>query len=303
MSTATPTRTHDDADAGRREAIGLFLGFLGVVMFGGTLPFTKLAVGELSPWFITIGRAAAAGLLALATIALTRAPRPKRVDILPLVVSGAFLIIGFPALMTTALKQVPAIHGAIVIGVLPLATVVAAAILLGERPSRAFWGYAILGALSVVAYALTRGGLAVHVHDLLLLGSVACAASGYAIAGRLSRQMRGWAVISWSLVLLLPVNLPLAVWLAPADPGAVSASAWTGFAYVSVFSMFLGFFAWNAGLAMGGVARVSQTQLLQTFVSLAIAVPLLGERLDAHALFFASAVVVIVFLGRRARVG
>ena len=277
MSTATPTRTHDDADAGRREAIGLFLGFLGVVMFGGTLPFTKLAVGELSPWFITIGRAAAAGLLALATIALTRAPRPKRVDILPLVVSGAFLIIGFPALMTTALKQVPAIHGAIVIGVLPLAT--------------------------VVAYALTRGGLAGHVHDLLLLGSVACAASGYAIAGRLSRQMRGWAVISWSLVLLLPVNLPLAVWLAPADPGAVSASAWTGFAYVSVFSMFLGFFAWNAGLAMGGVARVSQTQLLQTFVSLAIAVPLLGERLDAHALFFASAVVVIVFLGRRARVG
>lgn len=285
-----------------RETLGLLLGFAGVVMFGGTVPFTKLAVGDLSPWFIVIGRACAAGLMAIAVLVVTGSKRPSRADLLPLLVSGAFLVIGFPALMTIALKSVPAIHGAIVIGVLPLATVVAAALLLGERPSPSFWLYAILGALVVVIYAIRKGGIALHLHDALLLGAVACAACGYTISGRLSRHMRGWAVICWSLVLFLPLTLPATLWLMPDDPAAIPVHAWVGFAYVSLISMFLGFFAWNTGLALGGVSRVSQTQLLQTFVSLAIAAVMLGEALDAETLGFAAAVVVIVFLGRRAKI-
>ncbi|MFN0264305.1 DMT family transporter [Tepidamorphus sp. 3E244] len=289
--------------ARRRELAGYALGFLGVVIFGGTIPFTKLAIHDLSPWFLALGRASVAACLATATLLVTRSPRPRREDIVPLLASGVLLVLGFPLFITMALEYVPAIHGAIVIGILPLATVVAAAIILRERPSPAFWFWAALGALAVVGYAVRKGGFTPHLHDMLLLAAVACASTGYTIAGRLSRHMRGWQVISWQLVFLFPVTLPVALFNAPADLSSVPLSAWTGFGYVSLFSMFLGFFAWNAGLAMGGVSRVSQVQLLQTFVSLAVAALLLGEPLDAETLLFASAVVVIVFLGRRARVG
>ena len=291
-----------DSQARRRESLGLALGFVGVVIFGGTVPFTRLAVLGLDPWFIAFGRAALAALLAACALLALRARRPTRAELPTLLVSGVLLALGFPGLVTFALQFVPATHGAIVIGVLPLATAVAAAIITGERPSALFWTFAVAGAALVIAYALRQGGIALHVHDMLLLGTVACAAVGYVLAANLSKAMPGWAVISWSLLLLLPATAPVALMLIPAVPENVPASAWTGFVYVSVFSMLLGFFAWNAGLALGGVARVSQVQLLQTFVSLAIAWAVLGEALDLETLGFAAAVVVVVFLGRKARV-
>ncbi len=203
--------------------------------------------------------------------------------------------------------SVPAAHGGVVLGVLPLATAVAAVIVNGERPSPAFWLLAVLGAGLVAVFALRdspgglHGGFAAG--DIWLAAAAASAALGYAISGRLARQMPGWEVISWALLIALPVAAPLTFmfW----QPGYLAAPGghWAALGYLAAFSMFLGFFAWNAGLALGGVARVSQVQLLQTFITLAISAALLGETISGEMFSFALAVSAIVLLGRKVRVG
>ena len=284
---------------------GLLLGLLGVTIFALTLPMTRLAVGtpeapQLSGVFIALGRAVVAALLSAAFLVATRAPWPQRADWLPLAITSGGVVFGFPLLTSIAMRHVEAVHASVIVGVLPLATAAVGAWLHRQRPSAGFWACAALGSALVVAFAVLRSGqagLALHPADLLLLGAMGCAAIGYGWGARLSQRMRAEHVICWALVMALPLTVPAALLSRPS--GAIQASAWWAFGYVAVFSMWLGFFAWYRGLALGGTVRVSQVQLVQPFLGMLFAVPLLGERLDAVTLGFAVAVIAIVFAGKK----
>lgn len=283
---------------------GLLLGLTGVVIFGLTLPATRLALEGLSPEFVVSGRAALAGILAAIVLAATRTALPARGDWPALARVSLGVVLGFPLLATFAMQHAPAAHGGVVLGVLPLATAVASAIVVGERPSLAFWATAVAGSLAVVAYALTssNGSAGLHWADILLAGAVISAAWGYAESGLLARRLGGWQVISWALVIALPAMGLAAILTPPGGVALVPASAWLGFLYVAVMSQFVGFFARNKGLAMGGVARVGQLQLLQTFVTLAASALLLGEAVSWLEVGFALAVTALVALGWRMRI-
>lgn len=283
-----------------RIGLGLFLGFLGVVMFGGTLPFTRMAVSELSPWFVTFGRASVAGTLALLILlALRKKPIIKK-NFVKLSMSAVCLVIGFPVFMGIAMQTVPSSHGGVVLGVMPLLTAVFATLFAGEKATLTFWVWSAIGTGLVVTFVLQDGGLSFGMGDIWLAIGGTLAALGYAFSGVLSREMPGWEVISRGLVLSLPVTLTGAFLTFPDMPSDISNTAWTGFAYVALVSMFLGFVAWNAGMALGGVARVGQLQLLQTFVTLIIAALLLREPLTLNMWLFATLILATVLLGQRA---
>jgi drug/metabolite transporter (DMT)-like permease len=284
---------------------GMLLGLTGVAIFSLTLPFTRMAVAELDPVFIALGRAVGAALLAGAWLCWKRAPLPGRADLGPLALVALGCVIGFPLLTSIAMRTLPAAHGAVLVGVLPLCTALYAALRGDERPSARFWMLALLGSGLVAAFALAQGGGSLHGADLLVFAAVALAAMGYAEGARLARTLGSEQTICWALVL---AAAPSAVLLAVLDAdqftrlGAVGARSWFAFGYVTVCSMFIGFFFWYRGLALGGVARVGQVQLLQPFLSLAGAALLLGEPLTASNCLFAVAVIGVVALGRRAQV-
>ena len=287
------------------EVRGLWLGLLGVVIFALTLPMTRLAVGtaqapQMSGVFIAAGRAVVAAALSALLLLATRAPLPARGDWWPLAITSAGVVFGFPLFTSIAMRHVEAVHASVIVGVLPLATAAVGAWLHRQRPSAGFWACAALGSALVVAFAIIRSGgsgLAIQPADAMLLAAMACAAVGYGYGAQLSQHMRAEHVICWALLIALPLTLPLA-WLTR-PLAALPASAWGGFAYVAVFSMWLGFFAWYRGLALGGTVRVSQVQLLQPFLGMLFAVPLLGERLDALTVGFAIAVIATVFAGKK----
>ena len=285
---------------------GLWLGLLGIVIFAATLPMTRLAVGtaeapQMASVFIAMGRAVVAAGLSVLFLVATKAPLPRQQDWLPLAITAAGVVLGFPLLTSLAMRHVEAMHASVIIGMLPLATAAVGALLHRQRPSNGFWLCAAVGSALVMAFALLRSGsagsLRIQPADLLLLAAVLCAAVGYGYGGRLSQQMRADHVICWALVMALPLTLPLSITSWPVAP--LKASAWWGFAYVAVFSMWLGFFAWYRGLALGGTVRVSQVQLVQPFLSMLFAVPLLGERLDAVTVGFGLAVMATVFIGKK----
>lgn len=280
---------------------GLGLGAVGVVIFALTFPMTRLAVGpaeapQLPPVFVTAGRAAGAGLLSLLYLWWVRAPRPRRDQVLPLGLSALGTVVGFPLGIALALREVPAMHAAVVTGVLPLATAAVAALVLRQRASAGFWACALLGCALVLGFAALQGGGHLSVADGWLLLAVLSAAGGYVAGAKLAAEMPAEQVISWVLVLSLPFTGPAALAWWPDPP--VSTAAWAGFGYVTLFSMWLGFFAWYRGLALGGTLRVSQVQLLQPFLALLFAVPVLGEPLEAVTVLFALAVLVTVVVGR-----
>ncbi len=270
---------------------------------------TRLAVGtdlapQLSPWFSAFGRAAVAGLLSLAYLAATSqlkaSNRPKQGDWLALVITAAGVVFGFPLLTAWALRYVESIHAAVLIGFLPLVTAALGARMARLRPSIGFWLCAILGSALVVIYALIHSQNSVflfHPADGLLILAVLCAAIGYSFGAVVSTRLGGQQVICWALIISLPITVPVSLYLLPT--GAIASSAWFGFIYISVFSMWLGFFAWYRALALGGTVRISQIQLLQPLLSIAFAVPILGERLDLNTLVFALAISAIVFIGKK----
>ena len=278
---------------------------LGVTIFALTLPMTRLAVGtpqapQLSGVFIAGGRAVIAALLSAAFLLLTRAPWPGRADWRALSIVALGVVFGFPLCTSIAMRHVEAVHASVIVGVLPLATAAVGAWLHRQRPSSGFWLCAGLGTLLVVVFALLRSGrsgLTLAAADTLLLLAMACAAVGYGYGAQLSQRMRPDYVICWALLISLPVNLPLAIVEWPLS--AIKIQAWAAFAYVAVFSMWLGFFAWYRGLALGGTVRVSQLQLIQPFLSMLFAVPLLGESLDTVTVGFGLAVIAVVFVGRK----
>lgn len=286
----------------RDTRLGFALGALGVLIFALSIPMTRLASGsagdpQLPAAFVAIGRAAFAGLLAAAYLLAVRARWPRGGEWLALAATALGVVFGWPLFLGFAVLHVDASHAAVVTGVLPLATAAIGALMLRQRPSPGFWLCAVAGCALVVAFAAWRGGATLQWADALLLLAVLSASFGYVSGARLSSRMPPEQVISWLLVLSLPVTLPFSIAFWPAQP--VSAAAWGGFAYVSVFSMWLGFFAWYRALALGGTVRVSQVQLLQPFLSLLLCVPVLGEPLDIATVGFALAVMATVFAGKR----
>lgn len=284
-----------------QSLLGFALGLLGVIIFGATLPMTSLAVREIDPYVVTTGRATLAGFAALFTILLCRCQIPYG-HFATLFWIGLLLIVGFPGMTALAMQTVPASHGGIVLALLPIATALAAVLVNGERPSGRFWLFAITGAGLVLIFVIREADSAIATGDLWLFAATLCAALGYALSGRIARQIPGWQVISWALVLWMPLSALLFLFSERPALETISPSATAAFLYLGIFSQFLGFFAWNAGLAIGGVAKVGQVQLLQTFVTLFFSALLLGEIIDGITFVFAIAVAVLVALGRTAPV-
>ncbi|MES2325599.1 MAG: DMT family transporter [Pseudomonadota bacterium] len=287
------------------DTAGMLLGLAGVAIFGLTFPFTRLAVAELPPVFVALGRALAAAMLAGAWLTWKRAPLPPRSALLPLAAVAGGCIIGFPWLTSIALQTLPASHGAVLVGVLPLATAVFSAMRGNEKPSPGFWAMALAGSALVIAFALRQSGGLFHPADLLMFAAVLLAAIGYTEGGRLSASMGGQQVISWALLLAAPLLAPVLLWLAWPHAAQIAAAgwqAWAGFAYVAAFSMFIGFFFWYGGMVRGGIARVGQVQLVQPFISLLGAWLILGEPLEAVNFLFAVAVIAVVAAGRRMQI-
>ena len=286
-----------------RQNLGLLLGFLGVCVFAGSLPATRVAVAEVDPYFLTAMRAALAGLGGLAMLAVMRRRFPPREAVWPLVIGALTIVLGFPLLAAIAMVTVPSAHGGVILGILPLATAAAAAVIEHERPSIGFWIAAAIGSALVMTFAPYRGGgHSLSAGDILLLVAVACAGVGYTYSGRLAGIMPGWEVISWIVVLSLPLSIAALALTWPADVSAISARGWTAILYAGLMAQFIGFFMWNAGMAMGGISRVGQIALLQPFVVVLIAAAFAGEPIDSLTILFATAVVVTVAIGTRMRV-
>ncbi|HEJ6930085.1 TPA: DMT family transporter [Serratia marcescens] len=281
------------------SAQGWMNGFLGMIIFSGSLPATRVAVLELDPLFLTAVRAAIAALLALCALLITRQARPMRADLPPLLFVALGVVIGFPLLTALALQHTTSAHSLVYIGLLPLATAGFGVLRGGERPKPAFWAFSGIGAALVGAFALSQGNGGTWQGDALMIGAVLLCGLGYAEGAVLSRRVGGWQVISWALVVALPLTLAAAWWAAPAAWPAVSGAAWLSLVYVSVFSMWIGFIFWYRGLAQGGIAAVGQLQLLQPFFGLALAAWLLQETVQPMMIAVMAGVVVCVFGAKR----
>jgi drug/metabolite transporter (DMT)-like permease len=273
---------------------GWINGFIGVVIFSGSLPATRLAVLEFDPVFLTVVRAAIAGVVAVALLWLFRERRPVRDQCLSLLIVALGVVLGFPLLTALALQHVTSAHSIVFVGLLPLATAIFAVLRGGERPRPVFWIFSVLGSALVVGFALAQGLTASPTGDLLMLAAILACGLGYAEGAKLSRTLGGWQVICWALALSLPVMVVLSLWRAPASFSTVSLSAWLCLGYVSLFSMLIGFVFWYRGLAQGGIAAVGQLQLLQPFFGLALAATLLHEHVSVGMLAVTLGVILCV---------
>lgn len=274
-------------------------GLAGVVIFSGSLPATRLAVADFSPLFLTSARAVIAALLGAALLFLLRQARPSRDALFPLAIVALGVVVGFPLLTALALQYITSAHSIVFVGLLPLATAVFAVLRGGERPKPLFWLFSGIGSATVVGFALNAGGEASLVGDLLMVAAIIACGLGYAEGAKLSRTLGGWQVISWALILSLPLMAVIALASLPGTFAGIDGGAWAGLAYVSVFSMLIGFVFWYRGLALGGIAAVGQLQLLQPFFGLLLAAFLLRERVSPTMLLTTLAIVLCVAGARR----
>ncbi|PIF48155.1 EamA-like transporter family protein [Pseudomonas sp. 29] len=287
-------RTSNLTTPALEKTSGWINGFIGVVIFSGSLPATRMAVLEFDPVFLTVVRAAIAGVLAVALLWLFRERRPARNQWLSLLIVALGVVLGFPLLTALALQHVTSAHSIVFVGLLPLATAIFAVLRGGERPRPVFWIFSMFGSALVVGFALAQGLTASPTGDLLMLAAILACGLGYAEGAKLSRTLGGWQVICWALVLSLPLMAVLSVWLAPASFNTISLSAWLCLGYVSLFSMLIGFVFWYRGLAQGGIAAVGQLQLLQPFFGLALAATLLHEQVSLGMLAVTFGVILCV---------
>ncbi len=273
-------------------------GLLGVIIFSGSLPATRVAVGDFTPLFLTSARAVIAALLGVMLLLALRQKRPEKDDLVPLAVVALGVVIGFPLLTALALQHITSARSIVFIGLLPLATAIFGVVRGGERPKPAFWLFSVIGAASVAGFALANGDFAASAGDLLMVAAILLCGLGYAEGARLSRRLGGWQVISWALVVALPIMAVIAVVTLPDVWTGIGRPAWLGLAYVSVFSMLVGFIFWYRGLALGGIAGVGQLQLLQPFFGLALAGMLIGEPV-AWSMIAVTALVVLCVAGAK----
>lgn len=282
-----------------KTASGWLNGFIGVLIFSGSLPATRVAVLEFEPVFLTVARASIAAILALCMLLLFNEKRPAKSQLLSLAIVALGVVLGFPLLTALALQYVTSAHSIVFVGLLPLATAAFGVWRGGERPRPVFWFFSVLGSLLVVGFAISQGLTASAAGDILMLLAILACGLGYAEGAKLSRTLGGWQVISWALVLSLPVMIPLTWILAPPSLSGITLPAWFSLAYVSLFSMFLGFVFWYRGLAQGGIAAVGQLQLLQPFFGLALAATLLHEQVSLGMLGVTVAVILCVVGARK----
>ena len=277
-----------------KTASGWVNGFLGVLIFSGSLPATRVAVMDFDPVFLTVARAAIAGLLGIALLVMFRGKRPERGDLLSLGIVAFGVVVGFPLLTALALEHITSAHSIVFIGLLPLATAIFGVLRGGERPRPTFWLFSCLGSALVAGFAMTRDFSASPVGDLLMLAAITVCGLGYAEGAKLSRKLGGWQVISWALVLSLPIMLMLAIITAPSTFTGIGQPAWISLAYVSLFSMLIGFVFWYRGLAQGGIAAVGQLQLFQPFFGFGLAATLLREQVTPTMISVTIAVMLCV---------
>ena len=282
------------------QSSGLVLGAMGVIIFSLTMPMTKIAMAGdlLSPWFVWAGRAVLAAVAGIVYLVAIRAPMPVRAAWLPLAGATLGIVFGWPLLNTLALQTVSSSHAAVVNGILPLATAVIGAWLNRELLSRRFWWCAVAGTLLVCGYAWQRAYGELHAADALMLLGIALGGLGYASGAIATRHLTGPQAISWALILGLPVTVAISLSSAPTLPVAASASVWFSFIYLGLMSQWIGFFFWYKGLAMGGIARVSQVQLIQLFFTLAFAALLLKESIEPAMFVVAMLTVALIAVGR-----
>ncbi|WP_439821812.1 DMT family transporter [Pseudomonas sp. HLG18] len=287
-------RTTDLPAPTLEKTSGWINGFIGVVIFSGSLPATRLAVLEFDPVFLTVIRATLAGVLALCLLWLFRERRPAWNQWMSLLIVALGVVVGFPLLTALALQYVTSAHSIVFVGLLPLATAIFGVLRGGERPRPVFWVFSVMGSSLVVGFAVSQGLTTSPTGDLLMLAAILACGLGYAEGAKLSRTLGGWQVICWALVLSLPVMAVLSVWRAPASFSGFSVSAWVCLTYVSLFSMLIGFVFWYRGLAQGGIAAVGQLQLLQPFFGLALAATLLHEQVSVGMLVVTLGVILCV---------
>jgi len=282
--------------------VPLLLGFIGVLAFSFTLPATRIAVEQLDPTFVGIGREALAAVPAALILLFAHLPFPTRPQLLRLGIVAFGVVFGWPLFTALALRDLTSAHSAVIVGLLPAATAVAAVLRAGERPSRAFWLASFAGLVAVLAFAASQGAGLVSTADVFILIAVALSAIGYAEGGALSRELGGWQVICWAVVLSVPLTVPIAVVAAAGSDLHADADAWLGFAYVAGVSALLGFFPWYAALARGGVAKIGQIQLIQPLLTLVWSAWLLDEHIGVTTLIASIAVVASVVATQRTRV-
>lgn len=281
---------------------GMVLGLVAVMIFSLTLPFTRLIIPYFDPIFIGLGRSVLAALVAMVILFAFKQSFPNRSQVKHLLITAIGVIAGFPILTAFGMQTVPASHGSVVIGLLPLITAVFAVFISNERPSIGFWLAAAVGASLVVIYSLLQGGMELHIGDVYLLGASVLGALGYAMGGKLAKEMGGWQVICWVNVLGFPFSVLGILFVFPENLTEIPTSAWAGFLYLALISQLFGFFLWYKGLAMGGIARVSQTQLLQAFFSILAAIIILGEEVGLRTYLFALMVVIAIFVTRKMQI-
>jgi drug/metabolite transporter (DMT)-like permease len=274
-------------------------GLVGVIIFSGSLPATRIAVSDFSPLFLTSARAVIAGLLGAALLFALRQPKPSRDTLLSLTIVALGVVVGFPLLTAVALQYITSAHSIVFIGLLPLATAIFGVLRGGERPKPLFWLFSGIGSATVVGFALNSGAEISLVGDLLMVAAVIVCGLGYAEGAKLSRSLGGWQVISWALILSLPLMAVIALVSLPQTWAGIDGSAWAGLAYVSVFSMLIGFVFWYRGLALGGIAAVGQLQLLQPFFGLLLAAFLLHEKVSPLMVATTLAIVLCVAGARK----
>jgi len=283
----------------KKETQGLLTGFAGATIFALTLPATRHAIVYLDPVFVGLGRSVIAALVAGMLLLMFSAPIPTKSQLAQLMIVALGVVIGFPLFSALAMKTLTAVHGGVVAGVLPMMTAIAGVLLTREKPSMGFWLTGVAGCLVVIRFAYPEGFQQVLAGDVYLVLAIISAAFGYALGGRLATELGGWQVICWALVLAFPlVLIPSGIHL-PSDMPSIPITAWLCFIYLALGSQLLGFVFWYKGLALGGIVRVSQIQLLQPFITFAAAALLLGEQLNGRTLVFALLVVAVVALSRR----
>ncbi|HVU05111.1 MAG TPA: DMT family transporter [Polyangiaceae bacterium] len=281
-----------------RRGSGIVLGLLAVLGFSFTLPLTRLALPSFGALGLTALRAAIAGVVAAAILLASPGRRPTRAELRGLLVVGLGTVVGFPTFAALSMGRVNAGHGAVVVALVPLLTALAGSYLAGERPSSRFWAASLAGTFTVVAFALRRGGGSLGFADVLLALGAVSAAVGYAMGGVLAKALGGTRVTCWSLVVCLPLSVPAAAWTLRAGPPVAPGTAWVALGYLALVSQLTAFFAWNRALATGGIAAVSQTQLLQCFFTLTASAVILHERIESELFGFACLVVACVFVSR-----
>ncbi|PPS84751.1 DMT family transporter [Streptomyces sp. MH60] len=280
---------------------GTVLAALGVVAFSLTFPATAWGLEGFGPWSLIAVRSILAAAVAGGCLVALRVAPPERRHWLGLAVVGAGVVLGFPLLTTLALQTSTTAHAAVVVGLLPLTTALLSALRVGTRPSRTFWIAALAGAAAVIAFTVQQSGGALTSADAYLFGALLVCAAGYTEGGRLARQMPGWQVIGWALVLCLPLTVPMAAVALSFEPVHLTAHSVTGLLWVAIGSQFLGLVVWYRGMAAIGIPKASQLQLAQPLLTLVWSVLLLGEHLPVAAPLTAAAVLVCIAVTQRAR--